>query len=570
MKKFSKLFISLLAAGSLASCSSDNIDGPSTPQIGENDGVNMKISIALPASSGTRAPGDPIGEEDGKSWENNVSKVLVLLTGDDDELIASTTTDITEADYSDSGDKFTSISTFNASVLVNYIDGLGSDVDQAPVRVYIYCNPSQTLVDAVASQVGTTAWRNQICKIQDSDKLGRNGNKLKFETTKDIPMANEKVAKFNLPNKSAILSGAYADKNKAFSMGEVSVIRSIARFDYKAKNNNNEYSIKVTTGDTNSDKGSLTIKLTHMALVNMSNGFYYLHRVSTENSGANPVYCGEDKRESYLVDSDWEWKASKTWTASMDYSKNFMYPLYADGKQNVKAWNSIDLSELSEDDIDNPWNGENNESYQGYKIWRYVTENTIPGDESNQKNGISTGVVFRGKLIAAEDTPEALKNVLNGTEHKPIFVYNGIIYASWNEVKKDAEKEEKAGTDLKAAYDKCKVESGEPTAEAAKNAGFTVYSYDEGAEGYATLYYYWNRHWDNGELGKMGPMEFAVVRNNVYKLCVEDISGLGRPRNPGDDPDPVDPNDPDEKNDVNIKLSCQIKKWTVRANGIHL
>ena len=44
----------------------------------------------------------------------------------------------------------------------------------------------------------------------------------------------------------------------------------------------------------------------------------------------------------------------------------------------------------------------------------------------------------------------------------------------------------------------------------------------------------------------MGVMEFATVRNNVYKLSVNKITEFGHPGDPDDDPDPEDPGDPDE------------------------
>ncbi|MCH5312733.1 MAG: Mfa1 fimbrilin C-terminal domain-containing protein, partial [Prevotella sp.] len=84
----------------------------------------------------------------------------------------------------------------------------------------------------------------------------------------------------------------------------------------------------------------------------------------------------------------------------------------------------------------------------------------------------------------------------------------------------------------------------------AANAGITVYEAtnenDEDGWGYYCYYFYWNRHNDNGLSGKMGQMEFATVRNNVYKLSVSKINQLGHPRDTKHDPDPVDPNDPDE------------------------
>lgn len=101
--------------------------------------------------------------------------------------------------------------------------------------------------------------------------------------------------------------------------------------------------------------------------------------------------------------------------------------------------------------------------------------------------------------------------------------------------------------------------------------GFTLYqsSNDEGNNpGYFCYYYYWNRHNDNGDNGSMGPMEFAVVRNNVYKLAVTRIDELGHPRVSENDPDPKDPEEPDEKDDVYFKLAVEVLPWTVRVNNI--
>ena len=94
--------------------------------------------------------------------------------------------------------------------------------------------------------------------------------------------------------------------------------------------------------------------------------------------------------------------------------------------------------------------------------------------------------------------------------------------------------------------------------DAEKNAGVGYYFY----------YYYWNRHNDNEQPGTMGPMEFAVVRNNVYKLAVTGIAKLGHPRITGNDPDPVDPDDPNEKGDAYLTVSVEVLPWVVRENNI--
>ena len=75
----------------------------------------------------------------------------------------------------------------------------------------------------------------------------------------------------------------------------------------------------------------------------------------------------------------------------------------------------------------------------------------------------------------------------------------------------------------------------------------------------------------------MGIMEFAVVRNNVYKLAVDKISRFGHPTppdpsnpdpDPEPDPDPVDPDDPDESVNYYFNVTVKVLPWTVRINNI--
>ena len=107
-------------------------------------------------------------------------------------------------------------------------------------------------------------------------------------------------------------------------------------------------------------------------------------------------------------------------------------------------------------------------------------------------------------------------------------------------------------------------------AAATKN-GITLYQSSEDEQdgwGYYCYYFYWNRHNTNENPSVIGPMEFAVVRNNVYKLAVTGISRLGHPRLSENDPDPVDPEDPDEKGEVYISVDVEVLPWVVRVNDI--
>ena len=86
--------------------------------------------------------------------------------------------------------------------------------------------------------------------------------------------------------------------------------------------------------------------------------------------------------------------------------------------------------------------------------------------------------------------------------------------------------------------------------------------------GFYFYYFYWNRHNDNGRNGGMGPMEFAVVRNNVYKLSVTRISQLGHPRISSNDPDKPTPDKPDEDGKLYFTVNVEVLPWTVRVNNI--
>ena len=66
----------------------------------------------------------------------------------------------------------------------------------------------------------------------------------------------------------------------------------------------------------------------------------------------------------------------------------------------------------------------------------------------------------------------------------------------------------------------------------------------------------------------MGPMEFATVRNNVYKLAITKVSRLGHPRISENDPNPPTPNTPDESEDVYLTVTTEVLPWVVRVNNI--
>ena len=284
----------------------------------------------------------------------------------------------------------------------------------------------------------------------------------------------------------------------------------------------------------------LSLTLTDAALINQSKAHYVFRRVA-DNNTATPVVGGVETPSNWVVDTDWASKTKAGFDAQLEAPA---------------TWSWTSLSSLTADDNYN----------DNYKIWCYAKENTVPSIDA-QKHDVSTGVVFKAEITAGEAASAEVKAAL--ASGKRIYVFNNKLYGTWADVKTAAEDGDDAN--LQAAYNQAAAsvtgEATEPTAVAAAAAGFTGYSADGGK--YYTYYYYWNRHNDNLDPYKMGIMEYAVVRNNVYKLCVDSISKFGHPdpTNPTD-PDPVKPNDPDESVNYYFTVTVKVLPWTVRINNI--
>lgn len=494
---------------------------------------------------------------------------------------------------------------------------------------------------------------------------------------------------FNLSEINGVAGALGTIDNSAAnaSRGPVKVERATARFDFRdgspANTDTNTYPVVYIQNPDGSQGAKLIdVKLNKMALVNMGKTFYYLKRVSNNglNDGWNAAgstngwaLCGAEK-PWYTLQTDGSLDHNRPGNYIVDYfaqqknagiSENFStYFNYAffdnDGTLNNGNFNTADqrwyVSEIS--DVlsnGNPDNWDNNGNKGTYKVWRYLTENVAPGIE-NQVNGISTAVVFKGKMLASNDLKTDLTNLTEGTaEYRnakylndlinavnskdaslgdsykaPIlYSYAGSLYCTWQNVYDAAVSASFSYTtgpdgkiipdwnrtnslykaafgngltgyklvdsDGKVIYNDgdekdldqnsanyCwqmwnqanKPNNGEILAKykkAVTDAGFTIYQRSEDNRegwGYYCYYYYWNRHNDNGKNGIMGPMEFAVVRNNVYKLAVTHIARLGHPRISQNDPDSPKPDTPDESSDIYFTVDAEVVPWTVRVNDI--
>lgn len=491
MKKTLLSAAALLMA--LTACNKEPVGGSAV----DNGSVYMQFSVNMLSTrsqtdgeGGSNSNADP-DIEVGLDKENKISTVDIALVGPSSTVVAANVTP-TAANVS------TYVAKFDTKALVA----------NTTYKVYIYANcsaPAAVDVDAVSEA--------SVAEMTADNK---------FWMTNAYAAAD-----VTLPKDLA----AYTQPNTPLSLGSHTVERSMARFDYKAKNAGNVYEMGA----------GLSLTLTEAALINQSKAHYVFRRVA-DNNTATPVVGGVETPSNWVVDTDWKSKTKAGFDAQLEAPAN---------------WSWTSLSSLTADDNYN----------DNYKIWCYAKENTVPSIDA-QKHDVSTGVVFKAEITAGEDASAEVKAAL--ASGKRIYVFNNKLYGTWADVKTAAV----AGTDvnLQAAYNQAAAGlegDAEPAAAAAADAGFTGYSAVDGK--YYTYYYYWNRHNDNLDPYKMGIMEYAVVRNNVYKLCVDSISKFGHPdpTHPTDpDPDPVKPDDPDESVNYYFTVTVKVLPWTVRINNI--
>lgn len=662
--------------------------GAGQEQLPADAGVWFGMGVQLPADAGSRSQttgegGSTGGTEIGRSEENRIHRALIVFADKDNGFISYTTA--SQGGISIGGGETASTSSngsitpnadgVSASILASlpasqlntyYSQKAGDDgiLMDNQVKVYVFANYPLDLLDAFKAMgdegVGTTEWTDWSCEVSerssDNEDLtdADNKNTSVLQVTSGLPMSNASVATAYIP-KSIEDWLPFTDEEKPFEMskvntegdkidnsfssinmtgGPVNLQRSVARFDFKDGSMNNfTYHVGVYGKGGN----TLDVELIRMNLVNMSKQFYYLQRVSNNGhaSGDGFMLCGRDLPGNYVVDVAADLKCvhhtDATRTSGIGekgepYSKYYNF-CFGSG-ETADQW-KIDLAARDQWYRATPsevaGQGANmNDATGEYKIWRYVTENTIPGI-TQQKVALSTGIVFKGMLRKTADTPKDLADAIDENyyvdgmgnkvdkgvagarlDHPILYMFDNVLYVKFTAVR-DAALATAPGDVLHNAVLLPNVEKGyaRPVVDyysawqnagggqeageqgyaqfmefkkAAVDAGITIYQWatDEylGAgqtaphKGYFCYYYYWNRHNDNGIPGVMGPMEFAVVRNNVYKISVDKIRRIGHPRRTENDPDPQTPDTPDEVSDVYLDVQVTTLPWVVRRNSV--
>ena len=541
------LALSLMAAG----CSmTDDVECP--PDGGDTPGMSdafIQLSFGMADAQGTRA--NPDGGEDGNGHEagqtneNRVSTAVAFLF---------------DANVTVNGEASTSVTPVYFPSVTGPTEAGGTGIDAvwetAPVQttvengdynVIVVANPgdnrwweqaeNQTL-GAVRDYIQQKAWK----KAESSDGTISYSDFL-------MSSADEPTEKLTINNNS---------KNEPAKV-TVNVERMAARVDYLAEN---EYTC------TDPAYNGATVEITGATIVNrLTAGSYLLKRVADDVKGTTPEYLGDETAENtvatnYVLDP---WTKLKT-------QQNLEDEVFEVNGQNVAAAGLYDAETYIPTRSDNP-----EATADDYLRVGYALENTT--DRLSTSLNYNTGIVFKAQFHPVG---------VNGyTDGQTFFTYNGVIYpmltdmmgqlngqedfstyvgkkiaalTSWDELKNFAASITNDPTGYRTYLEEYVHTHSTETFNTANELKWEYYlSYElgvfensqdgpeinqNGVETRAVLYkssgekmrtyykgqcYYiwWLRHSNDGDDEKNGVMEYAVVRNNIYKVSVNSIYSLG-------------------------------------------
>ena len=530
------MLVTALAAG----CAQEDIGNDPSEGGGMSATSYVSLSFASPQGTPTRAnptggeTGD--GQETGQDYENAItSAVAFFYQGTDQKGV-------------NSGGN----TPIKAFVSFNNI-GNGTDENSTGVDRKYTTSPQQVDLEngtynvIVVANPGTDWWTGRSITLADVRD---------YIQTTAWTVSESGYSNFVMTSAADATLTLNSNPESDPATAEVNVERMAARLDYKAE---------APYTCTDPAYSGATVEITGAALVNnLTAGSYLLKRVADDVNGNNLSYLGDETADENGVATNY---VLDPWTASKN--GNLYGTWFMNGSPDPNWWAGYVQPGTSVSD--------------GAETWQrigYTLENTTAADAAG--SDYSTGVVFKAKFYP--------KGVANYTDGETFFALGNRLFASMEDMMKnfygskfdeldDLIKKCETWRDVKqfitstlltndpSGYNKYLegLAEGKDDTGAVSDASSLIwsnymlnecgYSKDEngkvvldqngkvtrialkpyGTRTYedATCYYtWWVRHSNDNDDAK-GIMEYAIVRNNIYKITVESIYSLGDPV-PGD------------------------------------
>lgn len=519
-----------------AGCSQDNI----ADDVGGGDGVKstsyVTLSLAMPSSTGTRATGGENGDdnETGQPYENTISSAVAFF-------------------YQGTGVNDADNTKIDAAVSFTFGENDGTDGTKPIDRVYT-TQPQEVDLEngtyhvIVVANPGTDWWTGDKLTLHDV----RDHNQKQAWMEDNGTYSNFLMSLADERDGSAVIE---LNSNPQDNPAETTVYveRMAARVDYKDGRQ------ELTCDDPTYD--GATVEIVGAALVNnLIEGSFLLKRVADDVYEKGLKYLGDETEGNYVLDP---------WT-SAEKPENYFGTPYVGRSQDPSWWNKY-VQEGT------PLQGEST----GWNLVGYTLENCPAAPSHN----INTAVVFKAKF-----TPVGLPsywtkgetffaygtNLFATMEDMMTWMYGADEFAdfdnkvtgctTWNELQSFVTTSLGVSTSDPSGYEAYlndqlnKVEniSAEIPQGVKPTLTWNYYmlhecGYSMSGEGHdvkidqygkvtrevlnrygvrtyvnsMSYYTWWIRHNDDENPDAIGPMEYAVVRNNIYKLNVTSVYSLG-------------------------------------------
>ena len=187
----------------------------------------------------------------------------------------------------------------------------------------------------------------------------------------------------------------------------------------------------------------------------------------------------------------------------------------------------------------------------------YCLENTMLSDQ--QKKQYVTAVVFKAtvtptKIYKTGESSAVGWNEINPSDFTNVYYYNDEFFQDLVTLKANR------GLGAEVIEDGDNPSTTETETNYSNLLDYGIYKYAaDGSNPRVCYYTYYIKHQDNKKEGDMGVMEYAIVRNNYYKLKVTGVSL------PGDTEEGIGGGEDVELEEAYIMVTLDVQPWIVRA-----
>lgn len=382
-------------------------------------------------------------------------------------------------------------------------------------------------VTYLSKPVAVAQGRYDIFAVANFDGEADTSDEMKFLASVDAATYKQGLVKADakamvMSNRASANTGVELKESKEDNLVSITLERVVARIDIAKKYD--AYELKDKAG-----KKYAEVSLDGFHFFNLPKSYYLFRHTAALTSMTEP-----------------EWDLATNFGDIPDVNGYAIDPYFF--KKNIDATGFADPDSYYEQFSGNLGTGDNlawtefspAAATPTYKTY-YSLENCTMWQA--QKRGYSTGAVFKASFVPnnnvhATDASGNLVPVEPSAYPDRLYFYDAKFYTS-------VEALAKAGVDMSNADDAAELDY----------YGVRLFEKKDGK--YVCYYKYLIRHLDNNDPFVMGVMEFATVRNNLYRLLVTGVSELG------DSTPQIDPDTPDE-GETSIKALLNVKPWVVR------